>query len=178
MSVQSHLSELAGKAFAELGLSPELGEVLPSQRPELAQFQCNGAMAAAKEAGRAPRDIAEDIANALRAPICSALISCVPSSILPSFSISCIHFAMPSALQLIPPAAAEASVILEVVICKGPVKFTCGVAVCAWRLTRLKVAVHSFMPSGSNKRCSSNSSKDCPETLATTSPATMNKRLS
>lgn len=65
MSVQSHLSELAGKAFADLGLPTELGEVLPSQRPELAQFQCNGAMAAARQAGRAPRDIAEDIAGAL-----------------------------------------------------------------------------------------------------------------
>ena len=66
MSVQSHLSELTGKAFAELGLPPELGEVLPSQRPELAQFQCNGAMVAAKPAGRAPRDIAQDVADILR----------------------------------------------------------------------------------------------------------------
>lgn len=67
MSVQSHLSELAGKAFADLGLPAELGEVLPSQRPELAQYQCNGAMAAAKQAGRAPRELAEAIATALRA---------------------------------------------------------------------------------------------------------------
>ncbi|HEX6220931.1 MAG TPA: arginine--tRNA ligase [Acidimicrobiia bacterium] len=66
MSVQSHLSELTGKAFANLGLPSELGEVLPSQRPELAQFQCNGAMAAARQAARAPRDIAEDVADALR----------------------------------------------------------------------------------------------------------------
>ena len=67
MSVQSHLSELAGKAFADLGLPAALGEVLPSQRPELAQYQCNGAMAAAQQAGRAPRDIAEAVAAALRA---------------------------------------------------------------------------------------------------------------
>jgi len=66
MSVQSHLSELAGKAFADLGLPSEFGEVLPSQRPDLAQFQCNGAMAAAKQAGRAPRDIAEELATDLR----------------------------------------------------------------------------------------------------------------
>jgi arginyl-tRNA synthetase len=65
MSLQSHLSELAGKAFAGLGLPPELGEVLPSQRPELAQFQCNGAMTAGKHAGRPPRDIAEEIARTL-----------------------------------------------------------------------------------------------------------------
>lgn len=66
MSVQSHLSELTGKRFADIGLPSELGEVLPSQRPELAQFQCNGAMTAAKQAGRAPREIAEEVAKSLR----------------------------------------------------------------------------------------------------------------
>jgi arginyl-tRNA synthetase len=67
MSLQSHLSDLAGKAFADLGLPPELGEVLPSQRPELAQYQCNGAMAAGKQAGRSPREIAAEVADALAA---------------------------------------------------------------------------------------------------------------
>ncbi len=67
MSVLSHLSELAGHAFEELGLPAELGEVVPSQRPELAQYQCNGAMAAAKQAKRSPRDIAADVAKTLEA---------------------------------------------------------------------------------------------------------------
>ncbi|HZD22395.1 MAG TPA: arginine--tRNA ligase [Acidimicrobiia bacterium] len=66
MSLQMHLSDLVGRAFADLGLPAELGEVLPSQRPELAQFQCNGAMAASKQAGRSPRDIAADVAGTLR----------------------------------------------------------------------------------------------------------------
>ncbi|HEX5696466.1 MAG TPA: arginine--tRNA ligase [Acidimicrobiia bacterium] len=65
MSLQSHLSEMAGKAFADLGLPAELGEVVPSQRPELAQYQVNGAMAAAKTAGRPPREIATAVADAL-----------------------------------------------------------------------------------------------------------------
>jgi arginyl-tRNA synthetase len=65
MSLQSHLSELAGKAFADLGLPADLGEVVPSQRPELAQYQVNGAMAAAKTAGRPPREIATEVADAL-----------------------------------------------------------------------------------------------------------------
>ncbi|MGD2102987.1 MAG: arginine--tRNA ligase [Acidimicrobiia bacterium] len=65
MSLMSHLSKLAGKAFIELGLPAGLGEVVPSQRPELAQFQVNGAMAAAKEAGQAPRDIAKSVARSL-----------------------------------------------------------------------------------------------------------------
>lgn len=62
MSLLSHLSELTGEAFAELGLSARYGEVVPSQRPDLAQFQCNGAMGAAREAGRNPRQIAEEAA--------------------------------------------------------------------------------------------------------------------
>ena len=62
MSLLSHLSGIAGEAFAELGLSPDLGETVPSQRPELAQFQVNGAMAAGKASGRAPREIAAEVA--------------------------------------------------------------------------------------------------------------------
>lgn len=65
MSLQSSLSELAGKAFADLGLPAGFGDVVPSQRPELAQFQVNGAMAAAKQAGKPPREIATAVAEAL-----------------------------------------------------------------------------------------------------------------
>lgn len=67
MSLQSHLSDLAGQAFTELGLPAGLGEVVPSQRPELAQFQCNGAMEAAKAASRSPREIADQVAASLAA---------------------------------------------------------------------------------------------------------------
>jgi len=62
MSLLSHLSSIAGEAFAELGLPADLGEAVPSQRPELAQFQVNGAMAAGKAAGRPPREIAAEVA--------------------------------------------------------------------------------------------------------------------
>jgi arginyl-tRNA synthetase len=65
MSLLSYLSELAGQAFADIGLSADLGETVPSQRPELAQFQVNGAMAAGKASGRPPREIAQDIADKL-----------------------------------------------------------------------------------------------------------------
>ena len=63
MSLLAYLSTIAGEAFARLGLSPELGETVPSQRPELAQFQVNGAMAAGKQEGRPPREIAEEVAR-------------------------------------------------------------------------------------------------------------------
>ncbi|MET0181655.1 MAG: arginine--tRNA ligase, partial [Caulobacterales bacterium] len=55
------LSAEAGAAFAALGLDPALGAVRRSDRPELADFQCNGAMAAAKAAGRKPQELAQDI---------------------------------------------------------------------------------------------------------------------
>ena len=67
MSLLSHLSQVVGSGFADLGLDAEFGEVVPSQRPELAQFQCNGAMAAAKVAGGAPREIAEAVVAAVSA---------------------------------------------------------------------------------------------------------------
>jgi arginyl-tRNA synthetase len=65
MSLLTHLSTVAGEAFAKFGLPTELGETVISQRPELAQFQVNGAMAAAKVAGRPPREIAEEVSLAL-----------------------------------------------------------------------------------------------------------------
>lgn len=65
MSLQTHLTYLAGNAFTELGLDKRFGDVVPSQRPELAQYQCNGAMAAAADSGRPPREIAVEIARAL-----------------------------------------------------------------------------------------------------------------
>jgi arginyl-tRNA synthetase len=62
MSLISDLTELFANAFEEAGLDRALGEVVTSQRPELAQFQCNGAMAGSKRAGRDPREIAAVVA--------------------------------------------------------------------------------------------------------------------
>jgi arginyl-tRNA synthetase len=55
---------LAG-AFQACGLGPEFGRVGVSDRPDLADFQCNGALAAAKAAGRNPRQIAADVVEKL-----------------------------------------------------------------------------------------------------------------
>lgn len=63
MSSLAHkLSLIVQAAFAEQGLSSHFGAVRVSDRPDLAQFQCNGAMAAAKEACENPRKIAESLA--------------------------------------------------------------------------------------------------------------------
>ena len=61
MTLRSDLAELFGSAFTEMGLDPAFGDVVPSQRPDLGQFQCNGAMSAARAAKRAPREIAGDV---------------------------------------------------------------------------------------------------------------------
>jgi arginyl-tRNA synthetase len=64
-SLAHHLSSIVGDIFAAQNLPAELGTVRISDRPDLAQFQCNGAMAAAKIVGKPPREIAEHITAAL-----------------------------------------------------------------------------------------------------------------
>lgn len=59
------LSARVGAAFAAQGLDPAFGAVRPSDRPDLADFQCNGAMPAAKAAGKPPRAIAESVVAVL-----------------------------------------------------------------------------------------------------------------
>ena len=59
------LSARLAVAFAAEGLPEDLATVERSDRPDLAQFQCNGAMAAAKIAKAPPRQIAERIAARL-----------------------------------------------------------------------------------------------------------------
>jgi arginyl-tRNA synthetase len=61
------LSDAAGAAFAALGLESSLGAMRRSDRPDLADFQCNGAMAAAKRLGKNPREIADAVVASLRA---------------------------------------------------------------------------------------------------------------
>ncbi len=56
--LKTALGEAVSAAFAAEGLPADLGRVTPSDRPDLADFQCNGALAAAKAAKRNPREIA------------------------------------------------------------------------------------------------------------------------
>ncbi len=60
------LSERVGSAFAAEGLDPERGVVRSSDRPDLAAFQCNGALAAAKQAKTNPRALAEQLVARLQ----------------------------------------------------------------------------------------------------------------
>jgi arginyl-tRNA synthetase len=60
------LSEAVAGAFVSAGLPAEFGRVTASDRPDLADFQCNGAMAAAKTAKRPPREIAVQVVEQLK----------------------------------------------------------------------------------------------------------------
>lgn len=65
MSLLQKLSAITGEAFVAEGLPAEMGHVRVSDRPDLAQFQCNGAMSAAKAAKKNPRAVAEAIVSRL-----------------------------------------------------------------------------------------------------------------
>lgn len=61
-SLEGHLKS----AFERAGAPREFGRVIVSDRPDLAPFQCNGALAAAKTLGKNPREIAQTVVDALQ----------------------------------------------------------------------------------------------------------------
>lgn len=64
-SLTQELTKIFARAFERCGLDPKFGDVVVSQRPELGQFQCNGALPAARVAKKNPRDVAEAVVDAL-----------------------------------------------------------------------------------------------------------------
>lgn len=66
-ALTSKLTDLFSAAFASLGLDPGYGDVVLSNRADLADFQCNGALPAAKEARKNPRQLAEEVIANLNA---------------------------------------------------------------------------------------------------------------
>jgi arginyl-tRNA synthetase len=65
-SIVDQLSGAVGAAFEAVNLPASLGAVFESDRPDLAPYQCNGAMAAAKQARKAPRAVAEEVVAQLK----------------------------------------------------------------------------------------------------------------
>lgn len=59
------ISEEMKQAFAAAGYDGELGKVTLSNRPDLCEYQCNGAMAGAKQYHKAPLMIAQEVAKKL-----------------------------------------------------------------------------------------------------------------
>ena len=60
------LTEEMQQAFTEAGYDGNLGKVMLSNRPDLCEYQCNGAMAGAKLYKKAPIMIANDVAEQLK----------------------------------------------------------------------------------------------------------------
>jgi len=60
------LTELVQSKFESLGYDKEYGRVEMSNRPDLCQYQCNGALKAAKIYKKAPIAIANEVAEALK----------------------------------------------------------------------------------------------------------------
>lgn len=65
-TILSLLNEKVSGAFQQCGCPEALGAVTVSDRPDLCQFQCNGAFAAAKLLHKAPMAIAADIVRVLQ----------------------------------------------------------------------------------------------------------------
>ena len=59
------ISDEMKNAFEAAGYSAELGRVTVSNRPDLCEYQCNGAMAGAKQYKKAPIMIANEVAEKL-----------------------------------------------------------------------------------------------------------------
>ena len=60
------MAEELSSAFEKAGYDPEYGKVTVSNRPDLCEFQCNGAMAGAKAYKKAPFMIADDVVEYLK----------------------------------------------------------------------------------------------------------------
>ena len=65
-NLTNDLGAVFARAFEAAGLDPKLGTVRRSDKPELADYQCNGALAGAKAAKRNPREIADEIVTAVK----------------------------------------------------------------------------------------------------------------
>ena len=64
-SLKNQLTEIMSTAFAASGFDMSFGEVTISTRPELGDFQCNGAMAVAQQTKTNPRQIADQLVRQL-----------------------------------------------------------------------------------------------------------------
>lgn len=65
------------KAFTQCDYAKDYGSVTLSNRPDLCQYQCNGALSAAKAYRKAPFDIAVEIAEQLKGNIHFKEVTCV-----------------------------------------------------------------------------------------------------
>ena len=65
LSLEKLINQKVKKIFEQLGLDTKYAAVKVSDRPDLSDFQCNGALALAKTMKKNPREIATQIASVL-----------------------------------------------------------------------------------------------------------------
>ena len=65
LSLEKLINQKVEKVFEELGLDTKFALIKVSDRPDLSDFQCNGALALAKTEKKNPREIATQIASVL-----------------------------------------------------------------------------------------------------------------
>ncbi len=71
------IGEELADGFAQAGYDASYGKVTISNRPDLCEYQCNGALAGAKAYKKAPFMIAEDVAEKIKARPCFEEVSVV-----------------------------------------------------------------------------------------------------
>ena len=76
------ISEELKSAFEAAGYDGALGKAVPSNRPDLCEYQCNGAMAGAKQYRKAPIMIAGDVAERLQDSTVFAQVNAVAPGFL------------------------------------------------------------------------------------------------
>ena len=75
------ISKELKQAFADCGYDEKYGQVTVSNRPDLCQYQCNGAMAAAKEYKKAPIMIAGEVVEKVNKKLFSEVTAIAPGFI-------------------------------------------------------------------------------------------------
>ncbi|MDY0095467.1 MAG: arginine--tRNA ligase [Candidatus Vecturithrix sp.] len=65
-SLKHQLTDIVADAFATQGFERKYGIVETSNRTDLGQFQCNGALAAAKQYNMSPRQLAQQVVDCLQ----------------------------------------------------------------------------------------------------------------
>ncbi len=93
--ITDYIEELVKPAFEKAGYDPDYGKVNLSNRPDLCQYQCNGAMSAAKAYHKAPFMIADEVVELLKYNITFEKIESVKPGFInitlaPTFIADCV----------------------------------------------------------------------------------------
>ena len=77
-SLRQHLTDLVSEEFLKLNYDEKFGSVTVSNRPDLCQFQCNGALGLAKQLKKNPAIIANELVDILKGISCFEEVSFAP----------------------------------------------------------------------------------------------------